>query len=157
MAMSVGGEGGEDGPMSDINTTPLVDVMLVLLIIFLIAVPVVVKTVKLNLPVVQYKPTVSKAENILLSVVGGQDRPCEVSLNQTRLTYSKLAELAASRYMAETKRLGVEEAKDPDNYPEVHIRGDQRSAFKCIGGVMDAVQSGGFLKIGMLTSPNPLG
>ena len=50
MGMSVGGEGGDDIPMSDINTTPLVDVMLVLLIIFLIAVPVVIKTVEVNLP-----------------------------------------------------------------------------------------------------------
>ena len=56
MAMSVGSDGGDDKPMSDINTTPLVDVMLVLLIIFLIAVPVVVQTVDLQLPKVAFEP-----------------------------------------------------------------------------------------------------
>jgi biopolymer transport protein ExbD len=57
MAMQVGGEGGDETPISDINTTPLVDVMLVLLIIFLIAVPVVLQSVPLNLPKVEFKPT----------------------------------------------------------------------------------------------------
>ena len=77
MAMSVG-DGGDDAPMSDINTTPLVDVMLVLLIIFLIAVPVVIQTVPLSLPQVRYEPTTTKPENVSLSVrggPGGTDRP----------------------------------------------------------------------------------
>ena len=67
MAISSGG-GGEDTPMSDINTTPLVDVMLVLLIVFLIAIPVAIQTVKMELPVVQFEPTKAKRENVLLSV-----------------------------------------------------------------------------------------
>src|SRR3546814_6826905 len=75
MAMSVGsGDGEDDRPMSDINTTPLVDVMLVLLIIFLITVPVVIQTVPLQLPQVVNEPTTTKPENVALSVreVNGQ-------------------------------------------------------------------------------------
>jgi len=64
MAISTGG--AEDAPMSDINTTPLVDVMLVLLIIFLITVPAIVQSVKLKLPDVKYDPTVTKPENVSL-------------------------------------------------------------------------------------------
>ena len=67
MAMSTGGD--EGGTMSDINTTPLVDVMLVLLIIFLIAVPVVLQTVKLKLPDVRFDPTDTKPENVSLSIL----------------------------------------------------------------------------------------
>ena len=77
MAMSVG-SGGEDAPMSDINTTPLVDVMLVLLIIFLITIPVVVKKVPLKVPTIVYQPTVTKAENVILSVRGESDGRCGV-------------------------------------------------------------------------------
>jgi biopolymer transport protein ExbD len=69
MAMSVG-DSGDDAPMSDINTTPMVDVMLVLLIIFLIAVPVVIQTIDLALPKVQFEPTTTKPENVALSVTG---------------------------------------------------------------------------------------
>jgi len=76
MAISTG-SGGDDAPMSDINTTPLVDVMLVLLIIFLIAVPVVVQTIDLALPKVQFEPTTTKPENVSLSVKGGPDG-CEI-------------------------------------------------------------------------------
>src|SRR3546814_20558138 len=75
MAMSVGsGDGEDDRPMSDINTTPLVDVMLVLLIIFLITVPVVIQPVPLQLPQVVSEPTTTKPENVALSVraVNGQ-------------------------------------------------------------------------------------
>ena len=72
MAMSAGpSEEGEETPMSDINTTPLVDVMLVLLIIFLIAVPVVIQTVPVVLPKVRYEPTTTKPENVNLAVLDG--------------------------------------------------------------------------------------
>ena len=74
MSMSVGpAEEGDDVPMSDINTTPLVDVMLVLLIIFLIAVPVVLQTVPVKLPAVRYEATTTKPENVNLSVRGAPD------------------------------------------------------------------------------------
>ena len=77
MAMSVGpSESGEDTPMSDINTTPLVDVMLVLLIIFLITVPVVVQTIPMQLPKVRYEVTQTKPENVSLSVTGSTNGTC---------------------------------------------------------------------------------
>ena len=78
MAMSVGGEGGDDAPISDINTTPLVDVMLVLLIIFLITVPVVLQTIPLKLPTVRNEPTVTKPENVNLSVKDDAAGNCQV-------------------------------------------------------------------------------
>ncbi len=79
MAMQVGEtDQGDDVPMSDINTTPLVDVMLVLLIIFLIAVPVVLQTVPVQLPAVRFEATQTKPENVNLSVRGGPGGTCEV-------------------------------------------------------------------------------
>ena len=80
MAMSVGpAEGGDDDiPISDITTTPLVDVMLVLLIIFLITVPVVIQSVPITLPDVRIDPTETKPENVSLTVRGGPGGTCEV-------------------------------------------------------------------------------
>ncbi len=152
MAMSVGGEGGDDAPMSEINTTPLVDVMLVLLIIFLIAVPVVIKTVEVNLPKLSFQPTVSKAENVILSVRGTSSGTCEVFWNASRINSTELLTRAAGRFKAEADRLGPD-ATDPDLFPEVHIRGDQRTPYKCIGGVVSIMQSAGFIRVGFISSP----
>ncbi|MEQ1548303.1 MAG: biopolymer transporter ExbD [Chakrabartia sp.] len=152
MAMSVGGEGGEEAPMSAINTTPLVDVMLVLLIIFLIAIPVVNKTIEVKLPVLAYQPTVSKAENMLLSVRGDAAGNCEVYLGLTRMRANELLTVAAKRFKAESDRLGPE-ATDPDLFPEVHIRGDQQTPYKCVGGVVSIMQSAGFIRVGFISSP----
>ena len=77
MAMSVGGDSAEK-PMSEINTTPLVDVMLVLLIIFLIAVPVAIQTVKVKLPDVRFDPTTTKPENVSLSITSDPSGACKV-------------------------------------------------------------------------------
>src|SRR6188768_156081 len=96
MAMSLGpGDGGEETPMSDINTTPLVDVMLVLLIIFLIAVPVVLQSVPVALPKVEYEVTTTKPENVNLTVraVNGV---CEVYWNLTRLDSQQLLDRAVA-------------------------------------------------------------
>ena len=82
MSMQVGEhDTGEDVPMSDINTTPLVDVMLVLLIIFLITVPVVIQSVPITLPEVRNEPTETKPENVSLTVRGGPGGTCEVYWN----------------------------------------------------------------------------
>src|SRR3546814_10485714 len=89
MAMSVGGEPTET-PMSDINTTPLVDVMLVLLIIFLIAVPVVIQSVPVKLPDVRFDPTTTKPENVSLSIKAGPTGDCEVYWNMTKVTSQEL-------------------------------------------------------------------
>ncbi len=155
MSMSVGGEGGDDAPMSEINTTPLVDIMLVLLIIFLIAVPVALKVVPVQLPKVTYKPTASKAENLLLVVNGGQDgKACGVYQGLTPLrSFQSLYDVASARYKTETDRLSAREKLNPDNFPEVHIRADQNAAYKCVGAVLYAVQSAAFTKIAFMSEP----
>ena len=153
MAMSVGGDGPEEKPMSDINTTPLVDVMLVLLIIFLIAIPVVIQTVPVNLPQVRYEPTTTKPENVSLSVreEGGQ---CEVYWNMSKVDHEKLLELAVAKLQAEVDRQG-----GPNNtnieLPEVHIRGDVNTPYRCIGGTIYTMQMAGFAKVGFISEPAP--
>src|SRR6187401_3617661 len=106
MAMQVGEhDAGEDVPMSDINTTPLVDVMLVLLIIFLITVPVVIQTVPVNLPKVVFEPTTTKPENVALSVraTGGK---CEVYWGQTLVSPQELLDRAVVKLRAEIDKQG---------------------------------------------------
>jgi len=95
MSMQVGESGDEDTPMSDINTTPLVDVMLVMLIIFLITVPVIRQTIDVRLPKVAFEPTITKPENVNLTVraVNGQ---CEVYWNLTRVNSQQLLDRAVA-------------------------------------------------------------
>ena len=153
MGMSVGAEGGDDAPMNEINTTPLVDVMLVLLIIFLIAVPVVIKTVEVNLPKISFQPTTSKAENVILTVRNNPTSgACEVYWNATKMNSTELLTRAAARFKAEADRLGPD-ATDPELFPEVHIRGDQKAQYRCIGGVVSIMQSAGFIRVGFISSP----
>ena len=107
MAMQVGErDSGEDTPMSDINTTPLVDVMLVLLIIFLITVPITLQSVPVNLPKVEYEVTVTKPENVNLSVraVNGQ---CEVYWELTRLSSEQLLDRAVADLEAQIEAAGA--------------------------------------------------
>jgi biopolymer transport protein ExbD len=144
MAMSVGG-GGEDAPMSDINTTPLVDVMLVLLIIFLITVPVVIQTVKLELPKVQFEPTTTKPENVSLSVT-------EVFWGMTPVTSRELVEKATEKLKKEIDKQGGINAAGLE-LPEVHIRGDVNTPYRCIGGTIFAMQMAGFVKVGFISEP----
>lgn len=106
MAMSVGGDSSTETPMSDINTTPLVDVMLVLLIIFLIAVPVVIQTVKLKLPDVRFDPTTTKPENVSLSITTAPDGGCKVYWGMTPVTHQELLDRAVAKLKAEIARQG---------------------------------------------------
>jgi biopolymer transport protein ExbD len=173
MAMSSGG-GGDDTPMSDINTTPLVDVMLVLLIVFLIAIPVAIQTVKMELPVVKFEPTKAKRENVLLSVTttdaGGRDPgdpgyeganpngECRVYWNVTPIDSDELVKRAADHLKAEFDKLGGEEAAaagliDPEMLPEAHIRGDINTPYRCIGGTIYTMQMAGFARVGFISSP----
>jgi biopolymer transport protein ExbD len=137
MAMSVGqDEGG--GAIAAINTTPLVDVMLVLLIIFLITIPVINKTVPVQLPKAVNIPTQTKPENITIAV----DKDGNVYWNDKRTT-------------DRNELLGLIEAaavKKPQ--PEVHIRGDKDTRYESIGRVMYAIQRGGIVKVGFLTEPD---
>ena len=136
MAIPVGG--GSGTTFCDINTTPLVDVMLVLLIIFLITIPVITKTVKVDLPKAVNIPTQTKPENISISV----DKNGTVFWNDKRV---------ADR----NELLGlIEAAAVRKPQPEIHIRGDRETRYEAIGRVMYAIQRGGIVKVGFLIEPN---
>jgi biopolymer transport protein ExbD len=139
--------------MSDINTTPLVDEMLVLLIIFLITVPVVTQTVQLKLPKVQFEPTITKPENVALSVreVGGQ---CEVYWGMSRIASDALVDKAVAKLRAEIDRQGGPNVAGLE-LPEVHIRGDINTPYRCIGATIYAMQRAGFIKVGFISEPEP--
>ena len=154
MAMSVG-PAEDDTPMSDINTTPLVDVMLVLLIIFLITVPVVIQTVPVRLPKVAYIPTTSKPENVVLSVRNGKDGRCEVFWGQTKVTAQELLDRSVKKLKLEVDKLGGPQNMTPDNMPEVHIRSDIDTHWECVGGAMTNVARAGFTRIGFISQPEP--
>jgi biopolymer transport protein ExbD len=149
MAMAVGGN-TEDKPITDINTTPLVDVMLVLLIIFLIAIPVVIQTVEVALPKVAFEPTETKPENVALSV-RATDGKCEVFWNMTPVTAAELLERGATKLKGVVDRLGANIT--PDDIPEVHIRGDVQTPYRCIGGTVYTMQQAGFIKVGFISEP----
>jgi biopolymer transport protein ExbD len=139
MAMQVGAadDSGEDQLNNSINTTPLVDVMLVLLIIFLITIPVVTQTIKLELPKERNIPLQTKPENIVLAV----NRDGEMYWGTERLPDIE----------ALVKRLKLESVKEPQ--PEVHIRGDSEVRYEAVGRVVVACQRAGIFKVGFITEP----
>jgi biopolymer transport protein ExbD len=138
MAMSVGSSSGEPEAIASINTTPLVDVMLVLLIIFLITIPIITKTIKLNLPKATNIPTQTKPENITISVTGDGD----VYWGQSKmLDMHMLVELVEK-----------EAVKVPQ--PEIHIRADATTDYKNVGKVIAAINRGGVIKVGFITEPD---
>ena len=156
MGMSVGQEGeGEETPMSDINTTPLVDVMLVLLIIFLIAVPVVIQTVPVNLPSVKFEPTTTKPENVSLSVRADAAGNCEVYWGLNRVNSEDLLNRAVAKLEQEIQRMGGPE--NVTELPEAHIRGDVDTPYRCIGGAIFTMQRAGFARVGFISEPAPGG
>lgn len=138
MAMNVGSADGEEDQMnSAINTTPLVDVMLVLLIIFLITIPVVTQSIQLELPKERNVPTQTKPENILLAV----SKDGDVYWNTRRMP-------DAETLVAELKKEAVKEPQ-----PEVHIRGDQDARYESVGRLVVACQRAGIAKVGFITEP----
>jgi biopolymer transport protein ExbD len=142
MAMAVGspdGDGDEDEMNSAINTTPLVDVMLVLLIIFLITIPVVTQSVQLQLPKERNVPTQTKPENILLAV----SKDGDVYWNTRKMPDIETV----------VKELKKESIKDPQ--PEVHIRGDQDARYESVGRLVVACQRAGIAKVGFITEAPP--
>ena len=154
MAMSVG-PAESDSPMSDINTTPLVDVMLVLLIIFLITVPVVIQTVPVRLPKVAYEVTVTKPENVSLTVKTGKDGKCEVYWGLAKVSAQELLDRSVKKLKAEIDKLGGPANITPDTMPEVHIRSDIDTRWECVGGAMTNVARAGFTRIGFISQPDP--
>ena len=138
MAMNLANaDGDEDEMNATINTTPLVDVMLVLLIIFLITVPVVTASVPLDLPKERNLPTQTKPENIVIAV----NRDGEVFWGMERVPDNETL----------VERLKVEAVKVPQ--PEVHIRGDGQVRYESVGRVVVAAQRAGIYKVGFITEP----
>lgn len=137
MGMNVGSSSGEDEVVSAINTTPLVDVMLVLLIIFLITVPVVTQSIALTLPKETNVPRVTKPENI------------ELSVNKDGDVFWGMKPVGDMEALVQ--RLGKEAVKNPQ--PEVHIRGDAKTRYESVGRVIFAAQRAGMMKISFVTEP----
>ena len=142
MAFDLGPSGDdddEDAVVASINTTPLVDVMLVLLIIFLITIPVVTQSVQLQLPKERNLPTQTKPENILLAV----SKEGDVYWNTRKMPDTETL----------VKELKKESIKEPQ--PEVHIRGDQDARYESVGRLVVACQRAGIAKVGFITEPPP--
>jgi biopolymer transport protein ExbD len=136
MAMSASGS-GEGEVLSDINVTPLVDVMLVLLIIFIITVPVALKEIKVNLPKASNLPTQTKPQDVTIAV----DKSGAIYWN-TKLLANQDALKAELRIAAR---------EEPQ--PEVHIRGDSDARYMYVGQVLVAAQQIGIRKVAFLTTP----
>ena len=142
MAMNLGptlGPTDEDEVIGTINTTPLVDVMLVLLIIFLITIPVVTTSIKLDLPKEQNVVRQAKPETLIISVnKAGQIYLYNTPVKNTTDLLERLKKFSAMRPQ-----------------PEVQIRGDAQSEFESVGRVMYAVQRAGITQVGFITDPAP--
>ncbi|WP_076072840.1 ExbD/TolR family protein [Sphingomonas montana] len=152
MAMSAGPT--EDGaPLSDINTTPLVDVMLVLLIIFLITVPAAIQSIPVQLPKVVFEPTVTKPENVSLSIRGSGDN-CEIYWGKTQVGSKELIDRAVVKLREEIDKQGGPNAAGLE-LPEAHIRGDSNTPYRCIGGAIYQMQRAGFARVGFISEPAP--
>jgi biopolymer transport protein ExbD len=141
MNVGAGDDSGEDALNNSINTTPLVDVMLVLLIIFLITIPVVTNTIKLELPKERNVPTQTKPENIVIAV------------NRDGEVYWGLERMADNEALV--ARLKLESIKEPQ--PEVHIRGDSEVRYEAVGRVVVDCQRAGIFKVGFITEPPATG
>jgi len=171
MAISAG---GKSGPMAEINTTPMVDVMLVLVIIFIIAVPVAMQTVEeLRIPIFQSTEADNKVENLLITVsttdaegrtpeltdtaFTGADRngQCRVFFNNVApVDSTELYDQAFARLDAIVKRAGGAEAMlaNPELIPQVHIRGDVNVPWRCVAGTIYNVQAAGYPTIGFISN-----
>ncbi|HLV06779.1 MAG TPA: biopolymer transporter ExbD [Croceibacterium sp.] len=174
MAISVGGDGNE-APMSDINTTPLVDVMLVMLIIFIIAVPVTLQTVEeLEIPIFESVESEDKVENLLLTVTttdeagrtpstvntaytgATRDGECRVFFNNiTPVSSEELYDQAFRRLDSIVQRAGGIEAliADPEAIPQVHIRADVNTPWRCVAGAIYNIQAAGYPTVGFISNP----
>src|SRR5205809_7752578 len=142
MAMNVGsGDGDEDEVVSAINTTPLVDVMLVLLIIFLITIPVVTTSIPVQLPKERNEIRETKPENITLSVDAGG-----------RIYWNDLRMESTTALIDRLKKIAVLTPQ-----PEVQIRGDGAARYEGVGRIIYAAQRAGIAKVGFITEPPPRG
>ena len=140
MSMSIGAPdpGDDDKAISEINVTPLVDVMLVLLIIFLITIPVITRSVKVDLPKAANIPTQTKPENINIAVD-----------SQGNVYWNTMLVPTQDALLGRIKSVSV---LNPQ--PEIHVRGDRGTAYEHIGRVIVLAQRGGIQKIGFITEPD---
>ncbi|GBQ67855.1 ExbD/TolR proton channel family protein [Ameyamaea chiangmaiensis NBRC 103196] len=135
MAMQVGGGGDEDEVVSAINTTPLVDVMLVLLIIFLITIPVATHTVKVQLPKDANQPTQTKPGNVVLAVTeNGQVYWNEVPIRSHADLLDRLEKTAVIKPQ-----------------PQIQVRGDAKSRYEAVGRVVATCQEAGIFRVDFIT------
>jgi len=141
MAMNLGAAAEEDEVLSAINTTPLVDVMLVLLIIFLITIPVVNYSVPVTLPKERNEVRESKPENIVISVD-----------NQGQLYWLDAKVASTEALVDRLKKVAVQQPQ-----PEVHVRGDLAARYGAVGRIVLACQRAGIAKLGFITEPPPRG
>jgi biopolymer transport protein ExbD len=141
MAMAVGPFRDEDEVISTINTTPLVDVMLVLLIIFLIAIPVVTTSVPVNLPKERVEVRAGKPQNIIISV----DRAGAIFWYDARVP---TADALVARLQAVSRM---------QPQPEVQVRGDLNARYESVGRILRACQRAGIGRVSFITEPPPLG
>jgi biopolymer transport protein ExbD len=142
MSMAVGpASGDEDEVMSAINTTPLVDVMLVLLIIFLITIPVVTTSIPVTLPKERVEIRETKPENVIISVSSQGD------------VYWYDAKVPNEKFLVD--KLKAVSSMKPQ--PEVQIRGDLAARYSGVGRVLLACQRAGITKVAFITEPPPLG
>jgi biopolymer transport protein ExbD len=135
--MSMGSLSDSDDDFNpEINTTPLVDVMLVLLIIFIITIPVINQSVKIDLPRASSQPQDLKPENINLDI----DAEGKIYWNREAIDASQLQ-----------IRIATAAQKTPQ--PELHLRAERTTQYEKVAQVMAAAQSGGLSKIGFITEP----
>lgn len=140
MAMNIASDGDDEEVISAINTTPLVDIMLVLFIIFLITSPVVLQTLKVKLPDEKNVVTVTKPENIVISIGKDGDIYWDMQLiPDTDVLFEKMK---------------VAAVKVPQ--PEIHIRGDADARYESVGRVIYTAQRASILKVGFITQAPPL-
>ena len=137
MGMNVGSNSGDDEVNSTINTTPLVDVMLVLLIIFLITIPVVTQSIAMSLPKETNLARQTRPDNI------------EISVSKEGDVYWNAQAVADNAALVE--KLKAVAVLNPQ--PEVHIRGDEKARYESVGRVVLACQRAGILKISFVTEP----
>jgi biopolymer transport protein ExbD len=139
-AMNAPAADEDERAMSEINTTPLVDVMLVLLIVFMITIPVITHTVPVELPHVRNLATQTKPENV------------NISINRDGQIYWNLSVVDANQLLERLKSAAVQKPQ-----PEVHVRADQMTRYEFVGKVILTAQRAGIQKVGFITEPGPTG
>ncbi|KVS71558.1 ExbD/TolR family protein [Burkholderia cepacia] len=135
MAISVGGD-DNDEVISAINTTPLVDVMLVLLIIFLITIPVVTHTIQVQLPAERVQPLQTQPKSI------------EIAVNRQGDLFWGTEHVNLPTLVSRLKEISTQAPQ-----PDVHVRGDQATPYQYIGRVVAACERAGVVKVAFITQP----